>query len=230
MNDISDHIARMRKLTGLILREGGSTVSVHSSHVERPEPLLSVAQTAKLLRRSRQFVYDHINQIPGVVRLPGANLLIGRDTGAGYEFGPPQTAAAFRNLALVPDDMAALDRVKRQQRKNRMKLGAGYTNLDLVFCQPTGFPLHSHNLTQRDFKATIDDVQKTDNTFPGICFHKLRHVARSLLELGGVSLKVAMERHGHTSESQSFHYTHTSPDQHQQAALRVQDLLQGAGG
>ena len=45
---------------------------------------------------------------------------------------------------------------------------------------------------------------------------------------GGIHVKVAQERLGHSSTAMSLHYTHTTPAQHEQAALAVEQALQSA--
>src|SRR5262249_7648110 len=105
-------------------------------------------------------------------------------------FKEPKTRGSRRAVHLPAPGLPALRVVREEQAENRRLLSAGYArDLDLVFCQPNGQPLHGHNISQRDFKRVTKRVR-----LPLIRFHDLRHAHASYLALAGVSPRVTQER------------------------------------
>jgi integrase len=140
---------------------------------------------------------------------------------------PPNTAGSRRAVHLPDAVLDALREVQRDQQDNQRMLGEGYAHdLDLVFCQPNGQPLHGHNISQRDFKR----VTKRAGV-PQIRFHDLRHAHASYLALAGVPLKVAQERLGHSTPTFTARvYQHVLAGQQEAAARAVEGLLLGRTG
>ncbi len=66
------------------------------------------------------------------------------------------------------------------------------TDIDLVFCQPDGKPLHLHNIVTRDFRRVTKQAK-----LPRIRFHDLRHSHATDLLAHGEHPKVVSERLGH---------------------------------
>jgi integrase len=152
---------------------------------------------------------------------------LGRDPAAWMK--TPKTRASRRTVALPAAVVEALRAHQQAQEEITRLLGADYQNQGLVFCQPTGKPLHAHNLSQKDFQRIIRRAG-----LRRIRFHDLRHCHASHLARAGVSVKVAQERLGHASPMMTLRvYTHTLTGEHEDAARRIGERLFGhvaAGG
>jgi integrase len=105
----------------------------------------------------------------------------------------------------------------------RDRLCPAYHDLDLVFAQPNGRPLHGHNITRRELRRLCERAG-----IPRQTFHQLRHLHATYLALAGVPIRVAQERLGHASAriTQEI-YQHVLAGQQQQAALDVEAALFG---
>jgi integrase len=144
--------------------------------------------------------------------------------GAGrWLWKTPKTESSRRTIPLGPRVLEALRGVERMQTEQRRLLGPEYSDLDLVFCQPNGNPLHAHNLTQRELRRLCERAG-----IPRLRFHDLRHLNATYLALAGVPVKVAQERLRHSSAriTQEI-YQHVLSGQQRQAALDVEAALFG---
>lgn len=98
-------------------------------------------------------------------------------------------------------------------------------DLDLVFCQPNGKPLHAHHVTQRDLRSVLKRAG-----LPRITFHALRHSHATLLLKQGVNVRVVQERLGHYNPSFTLAvYSHVLPGMQEEAARKLEDRLIGTG-
>jgi integrase len=62
-------------------------------------------------------------------------------------FGTPKTAKGRRTVKLDAGTVAALLEHRKQQLAERLMMGAGWTDLDLVFCRVDGTMLHPERFT-----------------------------------------------------------------------------------
>lgn len=62
-------------------------------------------------------------------------------------FKKPKIVRGRRSVSLPPSLIDSLQEHRQRQ--------AEYHNLDLEFCQPSGKPLHAHNIAQGDFREAI---------------------------------------------------------------------------
>ena len=135
----------------------------------------------------------------------------------------PKTRSSRRTVALPPAVVEALRALRADQEENRRLLGADYHDADLVFCQPTGKPLHLHNVVARDFREVCARAG-----VPRVRFHDLRHLHISHLAKAGVPVKVAQERVGHSTPHLTLQvYSHVLGGQHEQAARTIEAHLLG---
>ena len=74
--------------------------------------------------------------------------------------------------------------LKKERDRNKELFGSRYEDMDLVFCQPNGRPLHATYFVKRDFKKLIREAK-----LPVIRFHDLRHTALSIMAKNGVHPK-----------------------------------------
>jgi len=137
--------------------------------------------------------------------------------------GPPKNKKP-RSITMTVDLADALRTLQREQHEHRTTHQDSYEDSGLVFCQPNGRPLHSHNVTQRDFKGVV-----TRAKLPRIRFHDLRHLHASYLFKAGVHPKVSQERMGHHSPAYTMKvYGHLLPGMQEDATRRIERLMRGA--
>jgi integrase len=130
--------------------------------------------------------------------------------------GTPKTAKGTRSMALDPGTVKVLRRWQRRQLEEKMLLGPGYEDHDLVFAKVTGQPLHPERVS-REFDRR---VERWD--LPRITLHGLRHTWATLALAAGVHPKVVQERLGHSVIAVTLDlYSHTTPTLHDQAAELV---------
>ena len=64
--------------------------------------------------------------------------------------GSPKTPRGRRTVALDPGTAAAVRAHRKRQLAERLLLGVGFTDHDLVFCRPDGGPLHPERFSTLD--------------------------------------------------------------------------------
>jgi integrase len=135
--------------------------------------------------------------------------------------GTPKTAKGVRSLSLDPGTVKVLRKWQRRQLEEKMLLGPGYDDHDLVFAKVTGQPLHPERVS-REFDRRVERWK-----LPRITLHGLRHTWATLALAAGVHPKVVQERLGHSVIAVTLDlYSHTTPTLHDEAA----ELVAGRGG
>ncbi len=120
--------------------------------------------------------------------------------------------------------VAALREHRKRQTAERLQIGAGWQDLDLVFCRVDGAPLHP----ERFSRSFTDRVRQLG--LPKIRLHDLRHGWATLALAAGVHPKVVQERLGHANISITLDtYSHVTAGLHGDAAEKVAGLVFGAG-
>lgn len=143
----------------------------------------------------------------------------------GYriEFDSPKTTGSRRLIALDEQTVAVLRQHRKRQLQERLVMGAGYDDRDLVFARPDGTPIHPERLT-RTFKRLVKAAG-----LPVVRLHDLRHTWASLALQAGVHAKVVQERLGHSQISTTLDlYSHTLPSMGEDAAETVASRIFGA--
>ncbi len=144
-----------------------------------------------------------------------------RPRGGGFRFDEVKSDYGKRPVRLprvLVEELRALRNAQRQDRVRRGPCEAGtacrqqhcprWHELDLIFCQPNGKPLHGNNLTRRDLKALCARAG-----LPAIRMHDLRHLHNTTLMREGVSPKIVKERAGHHSVAFTLEqYSWVTPD------------------
>jgi integrase len=144
-----------------------------------------------------------------------------RPRGGGFRFGEVKSKHGKRPIRLprsLLEELRVLRTHQRAERLRRAPCEAGaacrqqhcpcWHELDLVFCQPNGKPLHGDNLTRRDLKALC-----TRAKVPAIRMHDLRHLHNTTLMREGVNPKIVKERAGHASVAFTLEkYSWVTPD------------------
>jgi hypothetical protein len=75
---------------------------------------------------------------------------------------------------------------------------------DMVFTDMRGGVLRNSNYRARVFEPAVDECQKTDESFPSITPHDLRHTAASLAVSAGANVKAAQRMLGHAKASMTL--------------------------
>jgi integrase len=134
--------------------------------------------------------------------------------------GTPKTAKGRRTVTLDSGTVAALREHRRGQAAERLLMGAGWTDNDLVFCHPDGTMLHP----ERFSRGFTEWVQKIG--LPRIRLHDLRHGWATLALQAGVHPKVVQERLGHANIAITLDtYSHVVAGLHEDAAEQVAALF-----
>jgi integrase len=143
-------------------------------------------------------------------------------TGGIYTFGVPKTSHGRRSIALPKSAVDSLHKHRIRQLELRLKAGAAYTDLDLVFADALGEPLHPNTLAYH-FKRL-----QVQSDVPEIRFHDLRHTSATLMLANGEHPKIVQERLGHADVSMTLNrYSHVTMDMQRDAADRLDVLLAG---
>jgi integrase len=134
----------------------------------------------------------------------------------------PKTARGRRGISLDPETVAALRAVRAEQVQERLLMGAGYQDHDLVFAWPDGRPLHP----ERFSRSFVRQLER--HGLPALSVHGLRHTWATLALQAGVHPKVVQERLGHSSIAITMDiYSHVLPSMETDAADRVAALILG---
>jgi integrase len=121
--------------------------------------------------------------------------------------GTPKTAKGRRTITLDGGTVSALREHRKRQAAERLLMGAGWTDNDLVFCHPDGTMLHPERFS-RGFSEAVCRIG-----LPRIRLHDLRHGWATLALQAGIHPKVVQERLGTpTSGSRSTHTATSPPD------------------
>jgi integrase len=137
------------------------------------------------------------------------------------QFAEPKSARSRRRVVLPAAAVAALKRHRAQQLEARLKLGAAWTEADLVFPDELGRPMDATRLLRRYWLPFLEQAG-----LPRVRLHDLRHTAASLLLAEGIHPKVASETLGHSAIGITMDlYSHTLPTLQEQAAEAMDRLF-----
>lgn len=133
---------------------------------------------------------------------------------------PLKTKGSKRDLPLLGDIAAALDRRRDRQAVERLIAADQWREHDLIFSSTVGTPYQPANLHKRWHahlkRAGLDPVP----------FHSLRHTAASFLVALNVHPRIAMEMLGHTNIQTTMQiYSHAQSDDMRRAMESVEHVL-----
>lgn len=145
-------------------------------------------------------------------------------TRGGWTFVEPKTGAGRRTVTLPAMTVESLKAHRIRQNEERLKLGAAWEDLDLVFANEVGRPVERQNLQRRSFEPLLKRAKLRP-----IRFHDLRHSAATLLLTEGVHPKVVQERLGHATISVTLDiYSHVLPSMQREAAAKLDRFFETA--
>ncbi|HLX87464.1 MAG TPA: tyrosine-type recombinase/integrase [Acidimicrobiales bacterium] len=148
-------------------------------------------------------------------------------TGKGREgrILPRTKSDKARVIELDAATVAMLRKWNARQKEERMALGAGYGDHDLIFCRPDGRPYHPEA-----FSKTFDRRlhQERFAELPTIRLHDLRHTWATLALAAGVDVAIVSKRLGHGSPMTTWQtYQHVVAGMQTDAAEKVAALIFG---
>lgn len=122
--------------------------------------------------------------------------------------------------------LESLRRWRTLQKEERLLVGGGYENNDLVFCRPDDRPYHPEYVSKM-FERTLSRAPYSE-TVPRIRLHDLRHTWATLALIAGVDVRIVAERLGHSSPMVTWQtYQHVVKGLQSDAAHRVAALVFG---
>jgi len=142
--------------------------------------------------------------------------------GGGYAFTEPKTKYGRRSIALTSAAKTALRTHRKRQNEERLRVGPGWQDAELVFPNSIGTVMDGKRLTQREFHPLLQLAGLSH-----IRFHDLRHTCATTLLGSGINPKAVSEMLGHSSINITLNlYGHVLPHMQQQAA-DVMDAILG---
>lgn len=138
-------------------------------------------------------------------------------------FQEPKTEHSRRTIPLPEICLVALRHHRAQQAEEKLRLGPGYTDHGLVFCQADGGPIDPRSFN-RYFRQVLAQAG-----LPLIRVHDARHTYATWLLEQGVSPKVVQTMLGHSNIAVTLDiYSHVSLDLEKQAAATLNAALMRA--
>lgn len=150
-----------------------------------------------------------------------------KQSGKGREgrIVPRTKSDKARVIELDSPTIAALKTWKSRQAQERLLMGAGYQDHDLIFCRPDGRPYHPEAFS-KTFARRLRQEKYAE--LPTIRLHDLRHTWATLALVAGVHVAVVSKRLGHSSPMVTWStYQHVVKGMQTDAAEKVAALIFG---
>lgn len=137
-------------------------------------------------------------------------------------FGTPKTGAGTRVIDLDKPTITSLRSLRKRQLEERLAIGDGWPDHDLVFTHADGRLLHPERFS-REFTRRIERY-----ALPVIRLHDLRHTWATLALKSGIHPKVVQERLGHATINVTLDtYSHVTAGMQREAAETVAAMISG---
>jgi integrase len=144
-------------------------------------------------------------------------------TKTNLSFKEPKSKSGKRSITLPQVTIDALLKHRKEQNEQRLMLGSGYKNLDLVFPNYDGDIWHPDVFSNVFRRLAIKIKLKTTR------FHDLRHTHATQLLLQGIHPKVVQERLGHSTIVITLDtYSHVLPNMQEEAAEKIDSAIRNA--
>lgn len=138
------------------------------------------------------------------------------------EFGPVKTAKGNRGIPLLDGVVAILKAHKKRQAAEKLRLGEGYKDNDLVFCNEFGKPLDPRRL-----KESLDTIVEKAG-LKKVNIHALRHTFATRGLENGIELRVMQELLGHATIAMTADYSHVLQEKKRQSINKLKNVLEAA--
>jgi integrase len=143
--------------------------------------------------------------------------------GGQLTFAPPKTAKSRRSISLDAVTISVLRRHRKLQLEERLRLGVGLGDLDLVFTREDGSPVRPDSVTRQ-----FGELSRCAG-LPKIRLHDLRHTYATIALTAGAQAKVVAERLGHSTIGITLDtYSHVMPALEEETAARIARLIVGS--
>jgi len=137
----------------------------------------------------------------------------------------PKTPKSRRSVPIPAETATALKGHRKARLEERVALGPGYEDGDLVFCREDGTPLHPDTFSER-FERHVKAAG-----LPKIRVHDVRHSFATLALQAGVPAKVVSETLGHSGVSITLDtYSHVLPSMQERQRRRSPPSSSRLGG
>ena len=145
-----------------------------------------------------------------------------KSEGGGFYFLQPKTKKSRRTLRVGPSVLKVLQEQRKKQMLARLKRGAKYQQLDLVFATGDGTPFQRRNLHRRHMLPVLERA-KLDKTLTLYC---LRHTFCTLALADRLDPKEVSVMMGHSSVAfTQDKYQHVLPSMKEATAARLEKVL-----
>jgi integrase len=126
-------------------------------------------------------------------------------------------------VKLTQTALEALRSHRARQNEERLRAGAGWSDMGLVFPNRVGKPMGAANLYHRAWKNLLEQAGLAEH---GSTFHALRHTFATTLLRQNVSPKIVQHQLGHATISQTMDtYSHVMPEMGNVAAEALEAAL-----
>ncbi len=133
--------------------------------------------------------------------------------GGRWEEVEPKSQTSRRTLTLTPELIEGLQRQRKRQLEQRMKMGASWATHDFIFTNEIGEPYRREHV-RIDFLECVEAAG-----LPAFQLRATRHATATELMVQGVNPKVVSEQLGHSDVSITLRaYSHVTKGLKEQAA------------
>jgi len=144
-------------------------------------------------------------------------------TKAGLRFKAPKTEKT-RAVTLPAFAIDELQRLKRQQAEDLLRLGVRQSGEALICGREDGEPMQPRSLTH-EFTVLLRKLK----SLPRVRFHDLRHSHATQLLAAGVHLAIVQERLGHSTITTTLDlYSHVAETMQEDAASRLDAVFKSS--
>lgn len=141
----------------------------------------------------------------------------------GRTWSTPKTKSGWRTIVLDEDTIAALKAHRARQNQEKLALGEGYQDEDLVTAQADGSSVGPSRITEQFGRL----LRKAG--LPHIRLHDLRHTHATLALEAGIHPRVVQERLGHSHVSVTLSiYSHVDTRMQVDASDRMAAMRRAA--
>lgn len=138
------------------------------------------------------------------------------------EIKAPKSSAGVRTIPIGDNLVKALKKARNDYLLAKRTQGLGFTDSDLVICQPNGKPFRPESVTQKWERFVASNGLKP------IRFHDLRHSAATALLEAGADIKTVQQRLGHADASVTMNvYAHSTKAMNEKAAQKIDAIVFG---
>lgn len=140
------------------------------------------------------------------------------------EGGPPRFTSLKNDKTRMVSPPATVFRVlkehRRKQNENRLRAGALWEDMNLVFCNELGQPLDGDSV-YRSYKRLLNN-----NGLSDIRLHDLRHTAATIMIQNGDDIKTVQNALGHATAGFTLDiYTHVTERMQKESAKRMERYI-----